>query len=150
MDKLKLGHDIIVAGKGWGSGSSREEAVSCLKIAGVKCIIAKSFSFIFYRNLLTLNMLGVIIKDEEFYNNLTEMTQIQVNVQDRKVIVDNKQYLFTMSSIEETIYENGGVIGLYKKYKDKGFSELVKQATVKTENKGCGSGSGCSNKDLDW
>ena len=150
MDKLKLGHDIVVAGEGFGCGSSREEAVSCLKIAGVKCIIAKSFSFIFYRNLLTLNMLGVIIKDEEFYNNLTEMTQIQVNVQDRKVIVDNKQYLFTMSSIEETIYENGGVIGLYEKYKDKGFSELVKQAVVKTENKGGCSSGGCSNKDLDW
>jgi 3-isopropylmalate dehydratase small subunit len=150
MDKLKLGHDIVVAGKGFGSGSSREEAVSCLKIAGVKCIIAKSFSFIFYRNLLTLNMLGVIIKDENFYNNLTEMSQIQVNVEKRKVIVNNKQYPFTMSSIEETIYQNGGVIGLYEKYKDKGFSELVKQAVVKTENKGgCGSG-GCSNKDLDW
>ena len=150
LDKLKLGHDIVVAGEGFGCGSSREEAVSCLKIAGVKCIIAKSFSFIFYRNLLTLNMLGLIIKDEEFYDNLTEMTQIQVNVEGRKVIVDNKQYPFTMSSIEETIYENGGVIGLYKKFKGKGFSELVKQATVKTENKGCGSGSGCSNKDLDW
>jgi 3-isopropylmalate dehydratase small subunit len=149
LDKLKLGHDIVVAGDGFGCGSSREEAVSCLKIAGVQCIIAKSFSFIFYRNLLTLNMLGVIIKDENFYNNLTEMSQIQVNVEKRKVIVNNKQYPFTMSSIEETIYENGGVIGLYEKYKGKGFSELVKQATVKTENKGCGSG-GCSNKDLDW
>jgi 3-isopropylmalate dehydratase small subunit len=149
LDKLKLGHDIIVGGDGFGCGSSREEAVSCLKIAGVKCIIAKSFSFIFYRNLLTLNMLGVIIKDENFYNNLTEMSQIQVNVENRKVIVNNKQYPFTMSLIEETIYQNGGVIGLYEKYKDKGFSELVKQATVKTENNGCSSG-GCSNNDLDW
>ena len=150
MDKLKLGHDIIVGGDGFGCGSSREEAVSCLKIAGVKCIIAKSFSFIFYRNLLTLNMLGVIIKDENFYNNLTEMSQIQVNVENRKVIVNNKQYPFTMSSIEETIYQNGGVIGLYEKYKDKGFSELVKQAVVKTENKGGCSSGGCSNEDLDW
>jgi hypothetical protein len=95
-------------------------------------------------------MLGVIIKDENFYNNLTEMSQIQVNVENRKVIVNNKQYLFTMSSIEETIYQNGGVIGLYEKYKDKGFSELVKQAVVKTENKGGCSSGGCSNNDLDW
>jgi len=151
LDKLKLGHDIIVAGDGFGCGSSREEAVSCLKIAGIKCIIAKSFSFIFYRNLLTLNMLGIIIKDDDFYNNLTEMTQIQVNVQDKKVIIDNRQFSFSMTSIEEVIYQNGGVIGLYEKYKDRGFSELVKQAIVKTENEDqdCNSGS-CSSNDLDW
>ena len=54
-----------------------------------------------------------------------------------------------MTAIEETIYENGGVIGLYSRFKDQGFSELVRQSVVKTENKGCGSG-GCSNKDIDW
>lgn len=149
LDKLKFGNNIVVAGDGFGCGSSREEAVTCLKIAGIKCIIAKSFSFIFYRNLLTLNMLGIIIKDEQFYNNLTEDCEISVDVGKRVVIVGENQYSFSMTAIEETIYENGGVIGLYSRFKDKGFSELVRQAVVKTENKGCGSG-GCSNKDLDW
>ena len=150
LDKLKFGNNIVVAGDGFGCGSSREEAVTCLKIAGIKCIIAKSFSFIFYRNLLTLNMLGIIIKDEQFYNNLTEDCEISVDVGKRVVIVGENQYSFSMTAIEETIYENGGVIGLYSRFKDKGFSELVRQAVVKTEQKSCGSNLGCSNKDLDW
>ena len=151
LDKLKEGNNIVVGGDGFGCGSSREEAVTCLKIAGIKCIIAKSFSFIFYRNLLTLNMLGIIIKDEEFYNNLTEQTGICVNVKDRKVIrSDGKVFSFNMTPIEETIYENGGVIGLYSRFKDQGFSQLVKQSIVKTEQISCSSNLGCSNKDLDW
>ena len=151
LDKLKFGNNIVVAGDGFGCGSSREEAVTCLKIAGIKCIIAKSFSFIFYRNLLTLNMLGIIIKDEQFYNNLTEDCEISVDVGKRVVIVGENQYSFSMTAIEETIYENGGVVGLYSRFKDKGFSELVRQAVVKTEQKtSCGSG-GCSNTDIeDW
>ena len=125
--------------------------MSCLRLAGIKCIIAKSFSFIFYINLLTLNMLGIIIKDEQFYNNLTEDCEILVNVTNRVVIVGENQYSFSMTAIEETIYENGGVIGLYSRFKDQGFAELVKQAVVKTEQKtSCGSSLSCSNKDLDW
>ena len=151
LDKLKFGNNIVVAGNGFGCGSSREEAVSCLRLAGIKCIIAKSFSFIFYINLLTLNMLGIIIKDEQFYNNLTEDCEILVNVTNRVVIVGENQYSFSMTAIEETIYENGGVIGLYSRFKDQGFAELVKQAVVKTEQKtSCGSSLSCSNKDLDW
>lgn len=45
-------NDIIVAGKNWGCGSSREQAVTCLKENGVGTIIAKSFARIFYRNCL--------------------------------------------------------------------------------------------------
>lgn len=41
---------IIVAGKNFGCGSSREQAATCLKYAGVKAIVAESFSRIFFRN----------------------------------------------------------------------------------------------------
>lgn len=44
--------DIIVAGKNWGCGSSREAAVTCLKENGLGAIIAKSFGRIHYRNCL--------------------------------------------------------------------------------------------------
>ena len=44
--------DVIVAGKNFGCGSSREQAATCLKYAGVGAIIAKSFSRIFYRNAI--------------------------------------------------------------------------------------------------
>jgi 3-isopropylmalate/(R)-2-methylmalate dehydratase small subunit len=44
--------DVIVAGRNFGCGSSREQAATCLKQAGVGAIIAKSFSRIFYRNAI--------------------------------------------------------------------------------------------------
>lgn len=46
--------DIIVAGQNFGCGSSREHAPLCLKTAGIKCIIAKSFARIFYRNAINI------------------------------------------------------------------------------------------------
>jgi len=44
--------DIIVAGKNWGCGSSREQAVVCLKQAGVGAIVARSFARIYFRNCI--------------------------------------------------------------------------------------------------
>ena len=48
--------DIIVAGQNFGCGSSREHAPLCLKTAGVKCVIAKSFARIFYRNAINIGL----------------------------------------------------------------------------------------------
>ena len=44
--------DVIVAGKNFGCGSSREQAATCLKAAGVAAVIAPSFSRIFFRNAI--------------------------------------------------------------------------------------------------
>jgi 3-isopropylmalate/(R)-2-methylmalate dehydratase small subunit len=44
--------DIIVAGKNWGCGSSREQAVICLKEVGVGAIVARSIARIYYRNCI--------------------------------------------------------------------------------------------------
>ena len=48
--------DIIVAGKYFGCGSSREQAATCLKAAGVSVVIAESFARIFYRNAINLGL----------------------------------------------------------------------------------------------
>ncbi len=55
--------DIIVAGENWGAGSSREQAVTALKAAGVRVIIAKSFARIYYRNMINNGMLPIIAPD---------------------------------------------------------------------------------------
>ncbi len=52
--------DIIVAGRNWGCGSSREQAVTALKHAGVSAIIAKSFARIYFRNAINNGLLPVI------------------------------------------------------------------------------------------
>ena len=48
--------DIVVAGKNFGCGSSREHAPIVLKVKGVKCIIADSFARIFYRNAINIGL----------------------------------------------------------------------------------------------
>ncbi|MEJ5198686.1 MAG: aconitase family protein [Anaerolineae bacterium] len=52
--------DIIVGGRNWGAGSSREQAATCLKAAGVKVIVAASFARIFYRNAVNNSLLPVV------------------------------------------------------------------------------------------
>lgn len=52
--------DIVVAGRNWGCGSSREQAVTALKRAGVSAIIAKSFARIYFRNAINNGLLPVI------------------------------------------------------------------------------------------
>jgi 3-isopropylmalate/(R)-2-methylmalate dehydratase small subunit len=51
--------DIIVAGRNWGCGSSREQAATCLAYNGVAAVIAASFSRIFYRNALNNGLLAI-------------------------------------------------------------------------------------------
>lgn len=53
--KIKKG-DILVAGKNFGSGSSREHAPIALKAAGISCVIAISFARIFYRNAFNMGL----------------------------------------------------------------------------------------------
>lgn len=52
--------DIIVAGRNWGCGSSREQAATCLVYNGVGAVIAASFSRIFYRNALNNGLLAIV------------------------------------------------------------------------------------------
>lgn len=53
-------NDIILAGKNWGCGSSREQAVTCLKEGGLGAIIAISFARIYYRNCINAALPALI------------------------------------------------------------------------------------------
>lgn len=52
--------DVIVAGRNWGMGSSREQAVTCLKYVGVGAIIAASFAGIYFRNCINQGVLPIV------------------------------------------------------------------------------------------
>jgi 3-isopropylmalate/(R)-2-methylmalate dehydratase small subunit len=55
ISKIKKG-DILVTGKNFGCGSSREHAPISIKAAGISCVIAKSFARIFYRNAFNMGL----------------------------------------------------------------------------------------------
>ncbi|MFQ5645817.1 MAG: 3-isopropylmalate dehydratase small subunit [bacterium] len=55
VKKIKPG-DIMVGGKNFGCGSSREHAPICIKAAGISCVIAKTFARIFYRNAINIGL----------------------------------------------------------------------------------------------
>ena len=69
--------DIFVAGQNFGCGSSREHAPLCLKTAGVKCVIAKSFARIFYRN--SINIGFPIMECEEAADKIEKGDEVEVD-----------------------------------------------------------------------
>ena len=70
--------DIIVAGKNFGCGSSREHAPIAIKAAGVSCVIAPSFARIFYRN--SFNMGLPIFEASEASEKINTGDELEVNV----------------------------------------------------------------------
>jgi 3-isopropylmalate/(R)-2-methylmalate dehydratase small subunit len=56
--------DFIVAGEGFGIGSSREQAAASLRLLGVRAIFAKSFARIFYRNAFNLGLPALVFWEE--------------------------------------------------------------------------------------
>ena len=75
-DKVSPG-DIIVAGKNFGCGSSREHAPIALKAAGVACVIAPSFARIFYRNAFNMGL--PIFECEEADREIQEGHEVEVD-----------------------------------------------------------------------
>ena len=73
--RVKQG-DLIVAGKNFGCGSSREHAPLCLKEAGVSCIIAETFARIFYRNSINIGL--PIIECPEAAIDIQEGDEVEV------------------------------------------------------------------------
>ena len=80
--------DIMVAGKNFGCGSSREHAPLALKTAGVSCVIAKSFARIFYRN--SINIGFAILECEEAANDIDEGNEVEVDFDTGKIINKTK------------------------------------------------------------
>ncbi len=77
--------DIIVAGKNFGCGSSREHAPIALKVAGVSCIIAQSFARIFFRNAINIGL--PIFESEEIADQCSEGDFLKVDTV--KGIIEN-------------------------------------------------------------
>lgn len=70
--------DIIVAGKNFGCGSSREQAPEVIKALGIKCIFAKSFARIFFRNAINNGLL--LIEQPDLHDDIQEGDTITVTL----------------------------------------------------------------------
>ena len=69
--------DILVAGKNFGCGSSREHAPISIKVSGVSCVIAESFARIFYRNAINIGL--PILECEEAANDIESGDTVAVD-----------------------------------------------------------------------
>lgn len=107
--------DIIVAGKNFGCGSSREQAATCLKAAGVGAVVAKSFARIYYRNAINQGL--PIVQCPEVYDAVEKGDEMEIDF-DKGEIRTSKGDVFSFSPLPEFvrgILEDGGLIPHIKK-----------------------------------
>jgi 3-isopropylmalate dehydratase small subunit len=119
------GHNIVVAGKAFGVGSSRENAVTALQGAGVQCVIAQSFAFIYARNQPNLGMLGIVITDEAFYEAAIDGAEIAIDVDARQVHVAGKTFGFSLSDLEMALWRQGGVSKAFARWGKQMLEEIT-------------------------
>lgn len=100
--------DIIVAGTNFGCGSSREQAVTCLKYAGVGVLIAKSFARIYFRNAINQ---GLPIVQCAAVDGVESGEEVAVDFSTGKVMTPRGDYSFPpLSSFVTGILGDGGLI----------------------------------------
>ena len=98
--------DIILAGKNFGCGSSREQPVTGLKAVGIKAIIAESFARIFYRSAINQGLL--LIECPEVVETYNVGDLIKLDVDSGKIIVGRKTFLFPTPPKEIIAIRNAG------------------------------------------
>jgi 3-isopropylmalate/(R)-2-methylmalate dehydratase small subunit len=102
-------NDIVVGGKNWGCGSSREQAVVCLKESGVGVIIAKSFARIYYRNCIN-NALPAITSPQAV-DAIENGETISVDLKMGEIHCSNGSYTFPpIPEAVMGIFKAGGLI----------------------------------------
>jgi len=106
--------DIIVAGRNFGCGSSREQAATCLKYAGVGAIVAKTFSRIFFRNAINQGL--PLVQCKEAVENISLSETITIDFE--KGELSCKKGVFKFPPLPESvlgILKDGGLIPHTKK-----------------------------------
>ena len=101
---------ILLAGKNFGCGSSREHAPWALLDFGIKCVISPSFADIFYNNCFKNGMLPIVLdekKIEELIKYSERKENIEVNLQEQKVIYGNNQIKFEIDQFKKKCLLNG-------------------------------------------
>tara|TARA_B100000029_G_scaffold2421_1_gene2956 strand:+ start:2691 stop:3299 length:609 start_codon:yes stop_codon:yes gene_type:complete len=101
---------ILLTGKNFGCGSSREHAPWALLDFGIKCVISPSFADIFYNNCFKNGMLPIIL-DEKRIEELAQYSErkesIEVNLTEQQIIFGNKRINFEIENFRKKCLLNG-------------------------------------------
>lgn len=105
--------DVIVAGKNFGCGSSREQAPEIIKALGIRCVIAKSYARIFFRNSINNGLL--LIENAELRDDIKEGDSITVTVGE-DISYNGKHYpIATLPDNLMEILAAGGLVKAMRK-----------------------------------
>ena len=101
---------ILLAGKNFGCGSSREHAAWALLDFGIKCIISSSFADIFYNNCFKNGMLPITLdekKIEELIQYSERKENIEINLTEQEIIFGNKRIKFEIDPFKRKCLLDG-------------------------------------------
>jgi 3-isopropylmalate/(R)-2-methylmalate dehydratase small subunit len=101
--------DVIVAGRNWGNGSSREQAVTTLKYRGIAAVIASSFARIYFRNAINQGLL--LITCPAIVAHAQTGDTIEIDLQNSTIRLHNQ--VFSFAPLSETalrMIECGGLV----------------------------------------
>lgn len=118
INKRKPG-DILIAGRNFGCGSSRENAPLAIKGAKISCVIAKSFARIFFRNAINIGL--PVIENEEIAIDAAEGDTLEVDFTANtcRNITKGREYkLDSYSDLIHKIFDQGGLINFIKNTED--------------------------------
>jgi len=108
--------DIVVAGRNFGCGSSREHAPIALKAAGVSCIIAKSFARIFFRNAINIGL--PIFESEKVADQCSEGDLLKIDTVKGTINNLTKDKVYKTNLLPEFIQKIISVGGLKEYVKE--------------------------------
>ncbi|MBN2072300.1 MAG: 3-isopropylmalate dehydratase large subunit [Candidatus Krumholzibacteriota bacterium] len=101
--------DIVITGKNFGAGSSRQQAVDCFKSLGISLVIAESFGAIYERN--AINKGFPIVTAALLSSGLKDGEEIEVNLEDESVTLPSgKKVKGSFSEVQMNIYLKGGLL----------------------------------------
>jgi 3-isopropylmalate/(R)-2-methylmalate dehydratase small subunit len=101
---------ILLVGKNFGCGSSREHAPWALLDFGIRCVISPSFAEIFYNNCFKNGMLPIILdekKIEELVQYSKRKKHIEINLAEQEIIFGNKRIKFEIDSFKKQCLLDG-------------------------------------------
>ena len=127
-ERAREGANIIVAGEGWGSGSSREMAVWALQGVGIQAVIAKSYAFIHKRNLVNEALPYLVVIDPAFYALAMEGSELEVDLA-RGIVRDvatGREFQAQMPSpMIQALTAEGGLVAAVQRHGKEVFSVLT-------------------------